>query len=110
MLIASRFVRIQATVDRFAQGARIVRRVGGLVACDLAVLVALGAAEVLQLLDERGARDGDEPGLEQRDAVLVREPRRAAIERYCMKAEVAQHVHDERLLPAVAVVGPLERD
>ena len=70
---------VQATVDGLAQGARVVRRLGGLVARDLAVLVALVAAEVRQLLDERGARDGDEPGLEQRDAILVREPRSAAI-------------------------------
>ena len=97
-------------MDRFAQGERIVCRFGGLVACDLAVLVALSAAEVLQLLDERGARDGDEPELKQLDAVLVRETRRAAIERYRVKVEVAYHIYDERLLPALAIARLLNGD
>ena len=64
-------MRIPVTVDRFTLRARIERRIGDLVTCGLAVLVVLVAAEVYQLLDERGARDGDEPGFEQRDVVLV---------------------------------------
>ena len=48
-----KFMSIQATVDGFAQRPRVVRRLGGQqVASDLAVLVGLVAAEVLQLLDE----------------------------------------------------------
>ena len=84
-----KFMSIQATVDGFAQRPRVVRRLGGLVARDLAMLVVLVTAEVLQLLDERGARDGDQPGLEQRGAVLVGEPRSAAIDGHSMKIEIA---------------------
>ena len=53
-----KFMSIQATADGLAQRPRVVRRLGGLVARDLAMLVVLVTAEILQLLDERGARDG----------------------------------------------------
>ena len=47
-----KFMSIQATVDGLAERPRVVRRLGGLVAGDLAVLVGLVAAEILQPLDE----------------------------------------------------------
>ena len=47
-----KFMSIQAMVDGLAQRTRVVRRLGGLVAGDLAVLVGLVAAEILQPLDE----------------------------------------------------------
>ena len=67
----------------------VARRLGGLVACDLAVLVGLVADGVLQLLDERSIRDRSQPGLVQRGAVLVGEPRSATIDGYRMKIKIA---------------------